>query len=713
MKRILPLLLIASFIGYAHQSSANPWLFINCAPNVPCTANGPINTHTGDAAYLLSYKMNTDVGLVSQMFGPSSHFATSGTVAASDIIGLWTNCSSSNPVLGYLGACVAGGSGGGLTSVGLSTTAAWLTVGSSPLTANGTITLTPTTGLTANEFLATPNGTTGAVGLRAMVAADLPASITSNTTGTAANITATSNATLTTLSALTSANGSSVPASAGTLPGSTGSFTLNDCLKVGLVSPLEVADAGAACGSGSMVYPAAGIPQSTGTAWGTSITPGTGVVTALGVNVGTAGAFVVNGGAGGTPSSLTLTNATGLPIAGISGLGSGMSSFLALAWPSLVSGDCLTNNGTALSWGACGSGSGSPGTPAYGLQVNNGSGAFGGIALPSTTGYYLINYSSLTAAPTLEGPLDPSMISTGTLPSTTTFSVAGIVEPSTGHVRADETADGTAWPTTCTGVGSWTSGGDPSCTTAGGGISIASLQISANQLCYAPTLTSNAYTPVASDLAQCLEVSNGATAATINLPQAGTTGFASGYFLYVVNYGTSTVTVKSTTSTVGGITGATGLVLNAGGTCKFSSDGTNWQTPTCDTMASSVGGIASAMESFAYGSIAAAADDYFVPGQGTAATSFALVPRAVTFTGITYYQATASNATGSKTVITLYTGAPGSLTASTLTCSVPLGGRSCNATGSVAVAANNAWQINVDNAGTSATGIMSFGVLYQ
>lgn len=39
---------------------------------------------------------------------------------------------------------------------------------------------------------------------------------------------------------------------------------------------------------------------------------GTGIATALGVNVGTAGAPVLFNGAGGTPSSLTLTNATGL-----------------------------------------------------------------------------------------------------------------------------------------------------------------------------------------------------------------------------------------------------------------------------------------------------------------------------------------------------------------------------------------------------------------
>jgi hypothetical protein len=59
-------------------------------------------------------------------------------------------------------------------------------------------------------------------------------------------------------------------------------------------------------------------------------TTGTGVVTALGVNTGTAGAFVVNGGALGTPSSGTLTNTTGLPIStGVSGLGSGVATFLA------------------------------------------------------------------------------------------------------------------------------------------------------------------------------------------------------------------------------------------------------------------------------------------------------------------------------------------------------------------------------------------------
>lgn len=61
-------------------------------------------------------------------------------------------------------------------------------------------------------------------------------------------------------------------------------------------------------------------------------TTGTGVLTALGVAVGSAGAFVVNGGALGTPTSGTLTNATGLPVSsGISGLGTGVATALAVS----------------------------------------------------------------------------------------------------------------------------------------------------------------------------------------------------------------------------------------------------------------------------------------------------------------------------------------------------------------------------------------------
>ena len=89
--------------------------------------------------------------------------------------------------------------------------------------------------------------------------------------------------------------------------------------------------------SPTLVTPALGTPASgtltncTGLPVSTGISGlGTGVATALAVNVGSAGAFVTFNGALGTPSSGTLTNVTGLPIStGVSGLGTGVAAFLA------------------------------------------------------------------------------------------------------------------------------------------------------------------------------------------------------------------------------------------------------------------------------------------------------------------------------------------------------------------------------------------------
>lgn len=117
---------------------------------------------------------------------------------------------------------------------------------------------------------------------------------------------------------------------------------------------------------------------------------GTGVAAALANNIGSAGAVVVFNGAGGTPSSLVLTNATGLPVAGITGLGANCSTFLGTPSSANLRA-CLTDEtGSGLAYfqgGDIGTPSAGVGTNLTALNATNlGSGTVPAARMPALTG---------------------------------------------------------------------------------------------------------------------------------------------------------------------------------------------------------------------------------------------------------------------------------------------------------------------------------------
>ena len=95
--------------------------------------------------------------------------------ASSDVIADWSGTCSSTTFLRGDGACATPISGSGtVTSVSL-TTPSVFSVSGSPVTTTGTLAVTFAGGQMANQFLASPNGTTGAFGARSIVGADVPA----------------------------------------------------------------------------------------------------------------------------------------------------------------------------------------------------------------------------------------------------------------------------------------------------------------------------------------------------------------------------------------------------------------------------------------------------------------------------------------------------------------------------------------------------------
>jgi hypothetical protein len=115
---------------------------------------------------------------------PNTYVTTAAT--STNVRSLWSGTCDSTTYLRGDGTCQAppGTGGGTVNSVGLSAPSVFSVTGS-PVTTTGTLALAFATGQTANRFLATPDGSTGALSLRAIVAGDLPAiDLTTGVTGT-------------------------------------------------------------------------------------------------------------------------------------------------------------------------------------------------------------------------------------------------------------------------------------------------------------------------------------------------------------------------------------------------------------------------------------------------------------------------------------------------------------------------------------------------
>jgi len=91
------------------------------------------------------------------------------------------------------------------------------------------------------------------------------------------------------------------------------------------------------------------------------------------------------------------------------------------------------------------------------------------------------------------------------------------------------------------------------------------------------TVTTTPYTVTAADYMVIVNI-NGAS--VVNLPQATANNLGRVYVVKQVVSASAAVTVKTTTSTIDGTAGATGVLVkasNANGAMHFLSDGTNYQ----------------------------------------------------------------------------------------------------------------------------------------
>ena len=325
---------------------------------------------------------------------------------------------------------VSGSAGGGTVTSVAATVPSFLSISGSPITSTGTLAIGLNTQSANTVFAGPTTGAAAAPSFRSIVLADLPA-LSANTVLGALTATTPSGLSLPSCSSASSALTWTTGTGFGcnTISSGSGTVTSGTAGQAAVYASTGTTVSGVTIGGDATLNTGTGsltVTKTNGTSFSAlaTTTPGTGVATALGVSVGTAGSVVVNGGALGTPSSGTLTSATGLPIStGVSGLGTGVASALGntvnqTSGISLVNatptvGHCLqwASGGVADAGGACTTGGGggtvtsgtagqityyaSTGTAVSGAAtgtgvltaLSNNTGASGGVPVLASGGY--------------------------------------------------------------------------------------------------------------------------------------------------------------------------------------------------------------------------------------------------------------------------------------------------------------------------------------
>jgi hypothetical protein len=477
----------------------------------------------------------------------------------------------------------ASGTATNLTGLPISTGVSGLGTGvatflATPSSANLISAVTDETGSGALVFANSPTLVTPALGTPSAL-------VGTNITGTASGLTAgnvTTNANLT--GAITSTGNAT----------SLGSFSSANLL--GALTDETGTGSAVFATSPTLVTPILGTPTSatltnaTGLPISTGVSGlGTGVATALAVNVGSSGAPLVNGGVLGTPSSGTATNLTGLPLStGVTGTlpvangGTGQTSYTdgqllignstgnTLTKATLTAGTnvTITNSAGGITIAASGGGGGSPGGSTTQVQYNN-AGAFGGITGATTNG------TALTlVAPVLGTPASATLTNATGLPLTT--GVTGTLPVANG---------GTGITSLGTGVATWL--GTPSSANlisavtdeTGSGVLVFNNTPSLTN----PTVTNYVETPFTanSSTAITIALTNGTVQiitltgnATITMPTA-TSGKSFIMFLKQDGTGSRTVT-WSTVKWAGGTAPTITSTASRQDILSFFADGTNW-----------------------------------------------------------------------------------------------------------------------------------------